>query len=39
MSNKMGGGEIFVYRLFVILTFGGLFIYKLACKKAIEEML
>lgn len=35
----MGGGEVFIYRLFVILTFGGLYIYKLAMKKAIEEML
>lgn len=38
MKKKIGGFESFVYYLFVILTLGLFWVYKVVVKKAISEM-
>lgn len=38
MKKDITGFESFIYYLFCILTFGGLWIYKIVVKKAIAEM-
>ena len=39
MKSKMTGFDYFVYYLFCVFTFGGLFIYKTIVKKALSEMI
>ena len=39
MKKEISGFESFVYYLFVILTLGGLWVYKITMKKAISEMM
>ncbi len=38
MKKEISGFENFIYYLFVILSFGGLWVYKTMVKKALSEM-
>ena len=37
-KKELSGFELAIYYLFVILTLGGLYVYKVMVKKALSEM-
>jgi hypothetical protein len=38
MKKQLTGFESFIYYLFMLLSFGGLYVYKVVVKKALSEM-